>query len=151
MKPAPQGRLLLIEDDVIDAERIKTALHDLAPSIEVKVIADHDATLRHLEDMSAGRQPTPDLILLDLSLPTGSGMECLVRFKSDSRLRVVPVIVLTGSISDDDTWRAYHHHANAYLVKPTEPWGLEHLVQRLAAFYFQAAKLTARSDERSSG
>ena len=43
---------------------------------------------------------TPDIILLDLKLPMGGGLEILKEITSNSILKVIPVIILTNSVSE---------------------------------------------------
>jgi CheY-like chemotaxis protein len=62
----------------------------------------------------------PDLIFLDLNLPRKDGREILREVKEDPALCDIPVIVLTTSNWDQDVNEAYDHHANLYMVKPTD-------------------------------
>lgn len=63
---------------------------------------------------------TPNLILLDLNLPKKDGREVLKEIKTDCKLKLIPVIVLTNSNDDNDVFESYGHYANAYLIKPTD-------------------------------
>jgi CheY-like chemotaxis protein len=60
----------------------------------------------------------PCVILLDLRLPDGSGMEILREIKQDQKLNPIPVVILTSSADTPDIKRAYLFGANSYLVKP---------------------------------
>lgn len=60
----------------------------------------------------------PCVILLDLRLPDGSGMELLREIKQEERLGAIPVVILTSSADTPDIKRAYLFGANSYLVKP---------------------------------
>jgi len=58
-----------------------------------------------------------DLILLDLIMPTMSGLEVLEAIKSDPRFRNIPVIVLTNLGQDSDVQRGLSLGAADYLIK----------------------------------
>jgi two-component system, chemotaxis family, response regulator Rcp1 len=62
----------------------------------------------------------PDLILLDLNLPRMDGREVLSEIKSDAKLRMIPVVVLTTSRAEQDVLRSYDLHANCYITKPVD-------------------------------
>jgi CheY-like chemotaxis protein len=47
-------------------------------------------------------------------------MEVLAELKADSSLRIIPIVILTTSQSEDDVLRSYSLHANAYVTKPSD-------------------------------
>jgi CheY-like chemotaxis protein len=59
-------------------------------------------------------------MLLDLKLPKVGGLEVLQQIKSDERLKMIPVVVLTSSHEEKDMMRSYHLGVNAYVVKPVD-------------------------------
>ena len=66
-----------------------------------------------------GEYPKPDLILLDLRLPTIDGLEVLGQIKSGEKIEDIPVIVLTSSKRDDGIVMAYKSGAKSYILKST--------------------------------
>jgi len=70
-----------------------------------------------LEAMATLREATPDLILLDLIMPMMSGLEVLERIQNDSRLRNVPVLILSNLGDDTDIRRGIEMGAVDYLIK----------------------------------
>jgi two-component system response regulator AtoC len=75
-------------------------------------------------------ETVPELVLLDLSLPDGSGLELLEEFGGTSR---PDVIVLTGHASVESAVQAIRAGARDYLVKPIEPPRLRELVGSVAS------------------
>lgn len=69
-----------------------------------------------------GRDPTdfPAVVLLDLKLPKIEGLEVLRRIRTDERTRLMPVVILTSSIEEEDRLRAYGLGANSYVRKPVD-------------------------------
>ncbi|GEM_PF-424522 len=59
----------------------------------------------------------PKLVVTDLGLPDGSGLELVRHIKEDPSLRAVPVVVLSGSATPETVTEAYALGANAFLSK----------------------------------
>jgi CheY-like chemotaxis protein len=62
---------------------------------------------------------TPDVIIMDLLLEDISGFELLDKFKSEPRLKQVPVIIITGSELDDDQLESLGNYRDQILSKWT--------------------------------
>ena len=74
---------------------------------------------------------TPDLLLLDINLPDISGIDLLTKLKRDSKLSLIPVVMLTGSNFDDDIQKSYDLGASTYLVKPISKDALMLVIENL--------------------
>jgi two-component system response regulator len=85
--------------------------------------------------------PQPDLILLDLNLPRRDGREVLQDVKHDSRLKHIPVVVLTSSQAEEDIMRSYQLHANCFITKPVDFEQLNRVVQGIEQFWFTLVTL----------
>ncbi|MBC7499755.1 MAG: response regulator [Herminiimonas sp.] len=64
--------------------------------------------------------PLPKLVLLDLKLPRLDGFGVLKAMRSDPRTRLIPVLMLTSSMLEQDVELSYVLGANSYLVKPID-------------------------------
>jgi CheY-like chemotaxis protein len=84
---------------------------------------------------------TPQLILLDLNLPVKDGREVLREIKTDNKLKLIPIIILTTSKNEDDVCEAYRNYASAYIAKPTDFSDFEELIRIFEAFWFRMAIL----------
>jgi CheY-like chemotaxis protein len=73
----------------------------------------------------------PDLIVMDLSLPSLDGWEATRRLKADPRTRDVPVIALTGHALDGQSEDATAAGCDAFVTKPCEPKRLEVEIRRV--------------------
>lgn len=108
--------VMLIEDDEHHAELISRTLSDAFPDPETQIlqIADGESAVSYLSNES---RAIPRLIVLDINLPKVNGHEVLRMIKSSERLRVVPVVILTTSLSESDRHEALSLQANSVLTK----------------------------------
>jgi phosphoserine phosphatase RsbU/P len=65
--------------------------------------------------------PSPDLVLLDVSMPDMDGYEVCTRLKADAETRDIPVIFLTGQTEIEDETRGFDVGAVDYIHKPFSP------------------------------
>jgi len=132
------GRILLVEDDPKDVELTLTALEDYNLANEVVVTRDGQEALDYL--YCRGRFNTrstdnPAVMLLDLKLPKIDGLEVLQQIKSDERLKMIPVVVLTSSHEEKDMMRSYKLGVNAYVVKPVDFHEFVNAIKELGVFW----------------
>src|SRR5713226_3173294 len=114
--------ILLVEDNPDDQTLTLRALKKNNIRNEIVVAHDGVEALDYLygEGFHAGRDISrmPDLILLDLKLPKLDGLDVLRRIRADERTRLLPVVILTSSIEDQDRIASYGLGANSYVRKP---------------------------------
>jgi len=132
------GRILLVEDDPKDVELTLTALEEYNLANEVVVARDGEEALEYL--YSRGKFKTrssdnPAVMLLDLKLPKVDGLEVLKQIKSDGKLRMIPVVVLTSSKEEKDMVASYRLGVNAYVVKPVDFHEFVNAIKELGAFW----------------
>jgi CheY-like chemotaxis protein len=133
---------MLIEDSRADAMIVERALRDGGVPHRLTVIPDGRQALDYLFgllDEPAEPDRQPDLILLDLNLPGLDGHQVLDRIKTDPRLRVLPVVVLTTSCREEDVLRTYQAGANTYIPKPAEYSGYRQVLSALRTYWLDTA------------
>jgi CheY-like chemotaxis protein len=131
-------RILLVEDDPRDVELTLTALEDYKLANEVIVCRDGQEALDYLYSrgkFASRAKENPAVILLDLKLPKVNGLEVLQQIKSDARLQVIPVVMLTSSHEEKDMMRSYKLGVNAYVVKPVDFHEFINAVKELGVFW----------------
>ena len=84
---------------------------------------------------SARPSDNPAVLLLDLKLPKVDGLEVLHQIKSDDRLKMIPVVVLTSFREERDMMRSYQLGVNAYVVKPVDFHEFVNAVRELGVFW----------------
>lgn len=128
--------ILLGEDDPINAMLVRVMLEKGGHSV------------RHVEDFeslldSALGDDRPDIIISDLSMPGGNGIDMLGRLRGHERrldLQPVPVIVLTADKSDESRRQVLLNGANRVMVKPVDPVRLLTEVQAVVALSARRAE-----------
>jgi len=116
--------ILLVEDNPDDIVLTQRALKKQNITNEVVVAQDGAEALDFLFGTGAyaGRDTTvmPVLVLLDLKLPKTSGLEILRTIRRSSRIRLLPVVVLTTSDEEQDMIDCYNSGCNSYIRKPVD-------------------------------
>jgi DNA-binding response OmpR family regulator len=132
------GRILMVEDDPKDVELSMTALEDYNLVNEVIVARDGEEALDYLycRGQYANRgSDNPAVILLDLKLPKVDGLQILKEIKSDAKLKLIPVVVLTSSKEEKDMVASYKLGVNAYVVKPVDFHEFVNAIRELGVFW----------------
>jgi two-component system, chemotaxis family, response regulator WspR len=109
-----EHRVLLVEDQAIVAEWVRTTLADY-PDISVTLCQDSQQALK------TARELRPTLILQDLVMPHIDGFSLLQRYRGVDELADVPVIVLSSVEDVHEKVRAFELGAADYLVKVPHP------------------------------
>jgi two-component system chemotaxis response regulator CheY len=75
----------------------------------------------------------PDLVLLDVMMPGGSGLALIERLRSTPGLATVPVVVVSAFVTDGDRRAAREAGADGFIEKPFDPDELASVVEELLA------------------
>ena len=112
-------RILVVEDNKTDLLLFEQALAANEWRVKLSIARDGEEAMDRLV-LDGNHAEAPDVILLDINLPKRNGIEVLAEIKSDSRLRRIPVIVMTTSAGPREISRVYDLHANLCMTKPLE-------------------------------
>jgi len=102
-------KILVIEDDKFLRELIVRKLQK--EGLDVSEAVDGEEGIKKVNEIK------PDLILLDLILPTVDGFEVLKRIKSNPEVAEIPVIILSNLGQQEDIEKGLRLGAVDYLVK----------------------------------
>ncbi len=118
--------ILVVEDNPDHVGLIEAVISQGLKGARVQVALRGQGARRHLrgewsvyEDDSRNN-PVPDLIVLDLSLPDGSGFDVLRWMARRKRLKDIPVIVFTASTDPEHARLAEEYGVRRYLKKPAQ-------------------------------
>jgi DNA-binding response OmpR family regulator len=120
--------VLHVEDDNPTAEVFSVCLRKEWPAIEVVRLPDGGDVLSYLEGSC------PDLVVLDLNLPTKSGHEILTEVRREPSLGRLPVIIFSSSTDPGDRVRALEAGADGYLVKPESLEGFREVAAQVVEY-----------------
>ncbi|MBX9794339.1 MAG: response regulator, partial [Burkholderiaceae bacterium] len=104
------SRVLVVEDESAIAELISINLRHAG--YEVTVAADADQAQIEVDGV------LPDLVVLDWMLPGQSGLVLAKRWRSQTRTRELPIIMLTARAEEGDMISGLDAGADDYLTKP---------------------------------
>lgn len=130
--PDRKFKVLVVEDDHTLREALRYNL--VADGYEVFIASDGG------EGLVSARQDSPDVIVLDLMLPSLSGMEVCKALRRDGS--IVPIIMLTARDSELDRVGGLESGADDYVTKP---FSMRELLARVAAQIRRMAMLKSVS------
>ncbi len=139
------GIILIAEDDDDQYELTSSALSDFRTQNRLRRVVDGEQLMGYLlgrgEYADQLLYPRPNLILLDLNMPRKDGRQALKEIKSHSRLRRIPVTVLTVSRDEQDVAMMYDLGANSYITKPLSYERLAEALKLQVQYWFDTARL----------
>jgi len=127
----PILKILIVDDSPVDADMVCKALDAIDVAIKTVV---HNSGLSAIEYLNTTEE-LPNLVLLDLHMPPPNGMEVLRQIRKDTKLQSIPVIMLSGTHTDDVIRDAYALNINAYVVKPGSYRAFMRVVKCIADFW----------------
>jgi len=104
--------ILIVEDNEMNRDMLSRRLERKGYAVLIAVDGQNG--------VEVARAHTPDLILMDMSLPVVDGWEATRRLKADERLKHIPVIALTAHAMANDRDKALEAGCNDYDTKPIE-------------------------------
>jgi two-component system cell cycle response regulator DivK len=124
-------KILLVEDNEMNRDMLSRRL--IRRGYEV-VLATNGQ-----EGLALAKSSSPDLILMDLSLPTLDGWEATRQIKSSVSTAATPIIALTAHAMSGDKEQALAVGCDDYDTKPIE---FERLLEKIALQLERAGKTT---------
>jgi len=116
------SKILLVEDNEMNRDMLSRRL--VKRGYDVVIAIDGQ------EGVAKAQSESPDLILMDMSLPVVDGWEATRRIKSDPATRAIPVIALTAHAMAGDEEKARAAGCDDFDTKPVE---LPRLLSKLEA------------------
>jgi carbon storage regulator CsrA len=134
-----QFEVLLVEDDPGHAKLICGAFSEcrLARPIDVAVAQTGELAAESL-GMDGGQRPAAspfDLILLDMNLPRMTGLDLLLKIRTDPLLHLTPVVMLSCADDDAAVANCLDAGANAFVSKARAPGAFRTSIARIADFW----------------
>jgi len=121
-------KILLVEDNQMNRDMLSRRL--ARKGYEVVIAIDGQ------QGVEMARSETPDLILMDMSLPVLDGWEATRQLKGAPETQAIPVIALTAHATAGDREKAVEAGCNDYDTKPIE---LPRLLEKIEALLVRAS------------
>lgn len=106
------AKILLVEDNEMNRDMLSRRLQRKGYDVVMAVDGE--------QGVAMASSQSPDLILMDMSLPVLNGWDATRRIKADSALAGIPVIALTAHAMASDREQALAAGCDAYETKPID-------------------------------
>jgi CheY-like chemotaxis protein len=112
--------ILLVDDDELDVMSVRRSLQTLDIPYELYTAFNGVQALKLLRGsgQASPLECLPDIILLDLNMPTMNGLEFLTIVREDERLKRINVYIMTTSGELADRTAMQRLGVSGYLIKP---------------------------------
>ena len=117
-------KVLIADDDRVLSHLLSARLRSKGWTVTVAFDA--------MQAMMFAMRIVPDVILLDINMPGGTGIEALRKLKVSSKTSQIPVVVLSGSLNPADEVMVRELGAIGYVTKPADPDTLHDTLTQVA-------------------
>jgi|TARA_B100002003_G_C13613835_1_gene315380 two-component system alkaline phosphatase synthesis response regulator PhoP len=114
---------MVVDDDLDTVEIIRIKLE----AAGYKVVTARDG----YECIDKCQKLEPDLLIIDVMMPKLSGFKVVKLLKSDKKLAIMPIMILTARTQEADRKIAIDIQANKYITKPFNPDDILQLIKQL--------------------
>ena len=140
--------VLSIEDNEADFVLLKNALETI-PNLSLDIVninnGEHAMDFLHKSgDFESA--PTPNIIILDINLPSINGKEILKSIKSDNNYKSIPVIIFSTSEYYSDIEETYQLHANSYITKTFDITELYQKITMIGEYWLKSNELPDKNN-----
>jgi CheY-like chemotaxis protein len=114
--------ILLVEDDEVDIQNMERFFKKNNIANPLHIAKNGLEALNKLQGTNGEKKldPTPKIIILDISMPKMNGIELLQILHNDPELKSILVFILTASNHDKDKIAAYNLKVAGYILKPMQ-------------------------------
>jgi len=132
--------VLIVEDNADDYEAAMRSFRRNHFVNKIEWFKNGKEILEYLKDYKniANEQI---IVLLDLNMPGMDGIQVLKEIKADSKLKLIPIIILTTSNDERDVEECYKNGASTYISKPVSFEGLVSAIAIMKEYWFGFAML----------
>ncbi|HEY8963812.1 MAG TPA: response regulator [Alphaproteobacteria bacterium] len=133
--PVQPWLFFVVEDSTDDQQLARRILEKSPYAGEVICVPDGQSLFARMESMACfdeGAQSERCIVLLDINLIKGDGLQLLETLRTHPRTENIKIIMVTGELNANSVEASYRRHANAFIPKPLRPEHLDeiHAVMR---------------------
>lgn len=142
--------ILLVEDNAEEQFLVRKIFDEYDLDIQIFCIHDGEEFLNIIKrKINITQIPFPDLIFIDLNMPKLDGIGTLKLLKQDKELRLIPVIILTGSMRVQDVINAYKNYASGYIRKSFDYEILKQHIHQALNYWTESVILPTQLNARN--
>ena len=138
--------VLLAEDTESEIQLFEIALQRCGRVRSLNVVRDGAEAIAYFRGQppfEPSTHPTPNLVVLDLSMPKVNGLEVLDWVQHHPECSVIPTVMFSNSADAGDVEKAYRLGANAFFSKPHTFQELEEILKLILQFWDRALRPVA--------
>ena len=131
------AKVLLVDDSQAEITLAKMYLRREKVQLELSFFRDGENVVNYLQQqVKTDLSTLPDLILLDINMPTMNGKAVLTMLKQDESLKDIPVVMYSGSDAPSDMIETRALGALDYVVKPLNYQKLRNVIENVNHLHF---------------
>ena len=127
-------RVLVGDDSADDRYLVGRAFQKACPEVTVDFARSGEEVIEILEDTL---RAVPSLLIIDSMMAKQNGFDVVTWLRTKKEFQQLPVVMISGQLSEKNAARAQELGVNAYVAKPDDLESLEKLIKRLAREYLQ--------------
>jgi CheY-like chemotaxis protein len=128
-------RVLVGDDSADDRYFVGRAFQKACPHVTVDFARNGEEVIKFLEDASRAK---PSLLIIDSMMAKKNGFDVVKWLRTKKEFEQLPVVMISGQLSETNAARAQELGVNAYVAKPDDLETLDELIESLARKYLQA-------------
>ncbi|MET1256227.1 response regulator [Aliikangiella maris] len=140
-KSSEAPHLCIVEDDIDDQYLITNVLKKLSIEVFISIFNRGDAVLNYLSLHEAQFNQLPDLILLDLNMPSTDGIGVLKKLRRQPIAQFIPVVIFTTSKSPTDFKRVLELGASSCIIKPSNYDDMVCVLDTTCRYWFEVSRV----------
>ena len=117
--------ILMVDDDPDDSIFFTYAMAALPPDYRLSLQNDSSKLTEVLE------RETPNIIFLDLNMPSKDGKACLKEIRARKEFDEIPVVIYSTSSNKNEINECLKNGANSYVVKPASINGITKMIEEV--------------------
>jgi CheY-like chemotaxis protein len=125
--------VLVADDDPDDFLTFVIACEELSFKIMLSHVTNSEALMKALDEQ------LPDILFLDIMMPTYTGTHCLRMLRANRKFDALPIIMYTSMTDMENIEFCFREGANLYVIKPASFLELKQTLERILSINWKKA------------
>ena len=133
--------ILMLEYDEDDQYITLQYFKEHSDRIDLRIVGSSEEIIAYLLECKKGKEKYPSLLLLNYNSTPMNAVELISKVKSDSALKHIPAIVLSGTIIPGIVKECYAHGASSFIQKPSLSEETNRKISTFIEYWFRSVEL----------